>query len=58
MQLKDVNLTADQVKELCTKYMIETYERFLSYAAQKIYMKMIMPTDFYGGITNSAELQP
>ena len=25
MQLKDVNLTADQVKDLCTKYMIETY---------------------------------
>jgi hypothetical protein len=28
MQLKDVNLTAEQVKDLCTKYMIETYERF------------------------------
>lgn len=28
MQLKDVNLSAEQVIEMTKKYMIETYERF------------------------------
>lgn len=60
MQLKDVNLTADQVKDLCTKYMIETYERFPFVACRAEGMYLYDENDnayldFYGGIAvNSA----
>lgn len=55
MQLKDVNLTPEQVKELCTKYMIETYERFPFIACRAegmyLYDENDNPyLDFYGGI--------
>jgi acetylornithine/N-succinyldiaminopimelate aminotransferase len=55
MQLKDVNLTAEQVKELCTKYMIETYERFPFIACRAEGMYLYDENDnayldFYGGI--------
>lgn len=60
MQLKDVKLTADQVKELCSKYMIETYERFPFVACRAEGMYLYDENgdaylDFYGGIAvNSA----
>lgn len=60
MLLKDVNLTADQVKELCKKYMIETYERFPFVACRAEGMYLYDENDnayldFYGGIAvNSA----
>lgn len=55
MQLKDVNLTPEQVKALCTKYMIETYERFPFIACRAegmyLYDENDNPyLDFYGGI--------
>lgn len=55
MQLKDVNLTAEQVKALCTKYMIETYERFpfIACRAEGMYLydeNENAYLDFYGGI--------
>ncbi len=55
MQLKDVDLTADQVKELCKKYMIETYERFPFVACRAEGMYLYDENDnayldFYGGI--------
>lgn len=55
MQLKDVNLTAEQVKALCTKYMIETYERFPFVACRAEGMYLYDENDnayldFYGGI--------
>lgn len=55
MQLKDVNLTPEQVKELCSKYMIETYERFPFIACRAegmyLYDENDNPyLDFYGGI--------
>ena len=60
MNLKDVNLTADQIKDLCKKYMIETYERFpfVACRAEGMYLydeKDNAYLDFYGGIAvNSA----
>lgn len=55
MQLKDVNLTADQIKELTKKYMIETYERypFVAVKAKDMYIydeKGNAYLDFYGGV--------
>ncbi len=65
MQLKDVNLTAEQVKELCTKYMIETYERFPFIACRAEGMYLYDENgnaylDFYGGIAvnNSGNCNP
>lgn len=60
MKLKDVNLTAEQVKDLCKKYMIETYERFPFVACRAEGMYLYDENDnayldFYGGIAvNSA----
>lgn len=55
MQLKDVNLTAEQVMELTKKYMIETYERFPFIAVKAKGMYLYDENgeaylDFYGGI--------
>lgn len=55
MQLKDVNLTADQIKELTKKYMIETYERFpfVVVKAKDMYFydeNGNAYLDFYGGV--------
>lgn len=60
MNLKDVNLTVDQIKEDCKKYMIETYERFPFIACRAEGMYLYDENDnayldFYGGIAvNSA----
>jgi len=60
MQLKDVKMTADQIKELTKKYMIETYERypFIATKAKGMYLYDENDNaylDFYGGIAvNSA----
>ncbi|MDD2483784.1 MAG: aspartate aminotransferase family protein [Eubacteriales bacterium] len=60
MQLKDVNMTADQIVEMTKKYMIETYERypFIAAKAKDMYLydeKGEAYLDFYGGIAvNSA----
>lgn len=60
MQLSDVNYTADEIKALTKKYMIETYERFdfLAEKAKGMYLydeKGNAYLDFYGGIAvNSA----
>ncbi len=60
MQLKDVNMTAEQIVELTKKYMIETYERypFVATRAKGMYLydENDQPyLDFYGGIAvNSA----
>jgi acetylornithine/N-succinyldiaminopimelate aminotransferase len=60
MQLKDYGLTAEQVKELTKKYMIETYERFPFVAVRAKGMYLYDENDnayldFYGGIAvNSA----
>ncbi|MGI6727770.1 MAG: aspartate aminotransferase family protein [Anaerovoracaceae bacterium] len=55
MQLKDVNLTAEQVIEMTKKYMIETYERFPFVATKAKGMYLYDQNgeaylDFYGGI--------
>ena len=55
MQLKDVKMTAEQIKELTKKYMIETYERY-PFVATKAKGMFIYDEngdaflDFYGGI--------
>jgi len=55
MQLLDVNISADKVRELTAKYMIETYERF-PFVAVKAKDMMIYDEngtgylDFYGGV--------
>lgn len=60
MQLKDVNLTAKEIKEITEKYMIETYERypFLAVKADGMYLydeEGNAYLDFYGGVAvNSA----
>ncbi|MDO4322216.1 MAG: acetylornithine/succinylornithine family transaminase [Lachnospiraceae bacterium] len=60
MKLKDTGLTAEQIKELVSKYMIETYERFdfLAETAEGMYIYDENGTpylDFYAGIAvNSA----
>ena len=60
MKLKDTGLTAEQIKALVKKYMIETYERFDFIAEtareQYIYDENGTPyLDFYAGIAvNSA----
>jgi len=59
MQLKDVNLTAEQVQELTKKYMIETYERFPFVAVKAKGMEIFNEKgeaylDFYGGIAVNA----
>lgn len=55
MQLKDVNMTAEQVVEMTKKYMIETYERFPFVATKAKGMYLYDENgeaylDFYGGI--------
>ena len=55
MQLKDVNLTADQVKDITKKYHMETYERFpfVAVRAKDMYVYDENDTpylDFYGGV--------
>ncbi|MDD4566243.1 MAG: acetylornithine/succinylornithine family transaminase [Eubacteriales bacterium] len=55
MKLSDVNLTAQQVKDMATKYMIETYERFpfIAIRAKDMYLYDENDNaylDFYGGI--------
>lgn len=55
MQLKDVNLTADQIVEKTKKYHIETYERFpfVAVRAKDMYLYDEKDTpylDFYGGV--------
>jgi acetylornithine/N-succinyldiaminopimelate aminotransferase len=55
MQLKDVNLTKEQIIEKSQKYMIETYERFPFVAAKAKDMYIYDSDgnaylDFYGGI--------
>ncbi len=60
MKLKDTGLTAQQIKDLVSKYMIETYERFdfLAETAEGMYIYDENGTpylDFYAGIAvNSA----
>jgi acetylornithine/N-succinyldiaminopimelate aminotransferase len=59
MQLKDVKLNAEQVKELTNKYMIETYERFPFVAVKAKDMYIYNENgeaylDFYGGIAVNA----
>ncbi|MEG1958197.1 MAG: aspartate aminotransferase family protein [Lachnospiraceae bacterium] len=60
MQLKDVNLTAQEIKDMTAKYMIETYERypFLAVRAKGMYLYDENDNaylDFYGGVAvNSA----
>lgn len=60
MKLKDTGLTAQQIKDLVNKYMIETYERFdfLAETAEGMYIYDENGTpylDFYAGIAvNSA----
>ena len=60
MKLKDTGLTAQQIKDLVDKYMIETYERFdfLAETAEGMYIYDENGTpylDFYAGIAvNSA----
>lgn len=60
MKLKDTDLTAQQIKDLVNKYMIETYERFdfLAETAEGMYIYDENGTpylDFYAGIAvNSA----
>ena len=60
MKLKDYHLTVEDVKELVSKYMIDTYERFdfLCERAKGMYLydeKGEAYLDFYGGIAvNSA----
>ncbi len=60
MQLKDVNMTKEQIVEITKKYMIETYERypFIAAKAKGMYLydeKGEAYLDFYGGIAvNSA----
>jgi len=55
MQLKNVNLSAEDIKELTKKYMIETYERF-PFVAVKAKDMLIYDEngeaylDFYGGV--------
>lgn len=55
MQLKDVNLTAQEVMDMTNKYMIETYQRFPFIAAKAKGMYLYDQDgnaylDFYGGI--------
>ena len=55
MQLKDVNLTADQVKDITQKYHMETYERFPFVACRAKDMYIYDENDnayldFYGGV--------
>lgn len=55
MQLKDVNLTADQVKDITQKYHMETYERFPFVAVRAKDMYIYDENDnayldFYGGV--------
>jgi len=55
MQLQSVNLTAQEVKDLTQKYMIETYQRFPFIATRAkgmyLYDENDQPyLDFYGGI--------
>lgn len=60
MKLKDTGLTAQQIKDLVSKYMIETYERFdfIAETAEGMYIYDENGTpylDFYAGIAvNSA----
>ncbi len=60
MQLQDVNMTKEQIIEIATKYMIETYERFPFVAVKAKDMYLYADNgdkylDFYGGIAvNSA----
>lgn len=60
MKLSDVNLTAQEIKDIATKYMIETYERwpFVAIRAKDMYLYDENDNaylDFYGGIAvNSA----
>lgn len=60
MQLKDVNLTANEIKDITQKYMIETYERypFVAVKAKDMYIYDEEGNgylDFYGGVAvNSA----
>ena len=55
MQLKDVNLTPDQVKDITQKYHMETYERFpfIAVRAKDMYIYDENDNaylDFYGGV--------
>ncbi|MCL1983626.1 MAG: acetylornithine/succinylornithine family transaminase [Clostridiales bacterium] len=55
MQLSDVNVSAERVKELTAKYMIETYERFPFVAVKAKGMHLYDEEggaylDFYGGV--------
>lgn len=55
MQLKDVNLTADQVKDITAQYHMETYERFPFVAVRAKDMYIYDENDnayldFYGGV--------
>ena len=59
MQLKDVKLSAEQIKELTNKYMIETYERFPFVVVKAKDMYLYSDNgdaylDFYGGIAVNA----
>ena len=55
MRLKDVGMTAEQLKAQVKKYMIETYERmdFIADTAKGVYMfdeNGVPYLDFYAGI--------
>lgn len=60
MKLKDTKLSKEELKELVSKYMIDTYERFdfVAETAKDMYLydeKGESYLDFYGGIAvNSA----
>ena len=55
MKLKDTNLTAEELKSIVNKYMVETYERydFIAERAEGMYLydeKGNAYLDFYGGV--------
>ena len=55
MRLRDTGLTAEELKEMVNKYMVETYERydFIAERAEGMYLydeKGMPYLDFYGGV--------
>lgn len=55
MKLKDTGLTADELKSIVNKYMVETYARydFIAERAEGMYLydeKGVAYLDFYGGV--------
>ena len=55
MKLKDTGLTAEELKDIVKKYMVETYARydFIAERAEGMYLydeKGVAYLDFYGGV--------